>query len=359
MTSDDGTNSDDTDPASDIRSKARALGFDAVGITRANADPDQEAALRQFLKLGRHGDMDWMLAKADRRVSPTALWPDVRSVVVLGMNYGPATDPLAIHGMPDRGAVSVYAQGRDYHDVVKKRLKELARWMVSTHGGDVKVFVDTAPVMEKPLAARAGIGWQGKHTNLVSREFGSWLFLGEVFTTLELVPDTPEVDHCGSCDLCQRACPTGALDEAYRIDATRCVSYLTIETKSGIDPELMGRMGNRIYGCDDCLAVCPWNKFENATSESAFHPRAELAAPRLADILDLDDTGFRQVFAGSPIKRSGRDRFVRNAAVAAGNSGCSELLPAVQALLSDTSHMVQQAAQWACDQLIRLDNRQE
>jgi epoxyqueuosine reductase len=343
------------DATIDIRAKALALGFHAVGIASAQSDPEQEAALRQFLKLGRHGDMDWMTAKADRRVSPTALWPEARFVVALGINYGPSVDPLAIHGRPDRGAISVYAQGRDYHDVVKKRLKELARWMVETHGGDVKVFVDTAPVMEKPLAARAGLGWQGKHTNLVSRTFGSWLFLGEVFTTLNLTPDTPEVDHCGSCDLCQKACPTGALDEAYRIDATRCISYLTIETKAGIDEDLMAQMGNHIYGCDDCLAVCPWNKFENATDESAFNPRPELSAPRLGDILDLDDAGFRQVYAGSPIKRSGRDRVVRNALIAAGNSGLASLAPAVAALLTDSSDLVQQAAKWAHERLISLD----
>ena len=352
-----------SDPASDsareIKAKARNLGFDTVGITDAVADPDQEAALREFLKLGRHGDMDWMTAKADRRISPTALWPEVRSVIALGMNYGPAVDPRAIHDQPDRGAISVYAQGKDYHDVVKKRLKGLARWMVEKHGGDVKVFVDTAPVMEKPLAARAGIGWQGKHTNLVSREYGSWLFLGEVFTTLDLKPDAPEVDHCGSCDLCQRACPTGALDEAYRIDATKCISYLTIETKAGIDAGLMAQMGNRIYGCDDCLSVCPWNKFENTTSEPAFLPRAELRAPRLADILGLDDAGFRQVFAGSPIKRSGRNRVVRNALIADGNRGMASLLPGVAALLTDSTSMVSQAAQWAHKRLTSLDKGRE
>lgn len=342
-------------PAPEIRAKALAVGFDAVGITSTDPDPEQEAALRQFLKLGRHGDMDWMMAKADRRVSPTALWPEVRSVIALGLNYGPTVDPRAIHARPHCGAISVYAQGRDYHDVVKKRLKELARWIVETYGSEVKVFVDTAPVMEKPLAAKAGLGWQGKHTNLVSREFGSWLFLGEVFTTLDLTPDAPEVDHCGSCDLCQRACPTAALDEAYRLDATRCISYLSIETKSGIDEGLMAHMGNRIYGCDDCLAVCPWNKFEHRTDESAFHPRAELNAPRLGDILGLDDAGFRQVFAGSPIKRSGRDRMVRNALIAAGNSGLATLAPAVAALLTDSSTIVQHAAQWAHKRLISLD----
>lgn len=359
MTTFEKTTDEAIDPGADIRAKALALGFDSVGITNADADPAQEVALRQFLKLGRHGDMDWMVAKADRRVSPTALWPEVSSVIALGVNYGPAVDPRAVHQKPDRGAISVYAQGRDYHDVVKKRLKELARWMVASHGGEVKVFVDTAPVMEKPLAARAGLGWQGKHTNLVSREFGSWLFLGEVFTTLQLQPDEPEVDHCGSCDLCQRACPTGALDEAYRIDATRCVSYLTIETETAIEPDLMAQMGNRIYGCDDCLSVCPWNKFENPTKEAAFFPRAELNAPRLRDILELDDIGFRQVFAGSPIKRSGRDRVVRNALIAAGNSELPSLLPAAQALRSDPSSMVQDAADWACKRLIKLDNEKE
>ena len=336
-----------TDVTLKIRQKALECGFDSVGITSAKANQKDGEALGAFLKQGHHGDMAWMTQKADRRIAPTALWPEARSVIVLGLNYAPRTDPLAVHQRTDRGAISVYAQGKDYHDIVKKRLKVLARWMVETHDCEVKVFVDTAPVMEKPLAARAGLGWQGKHTNLVSRQFGSWMFLGEVFTTLELPPDAPETDHCGSCDLCMKACPTGALDDPYRLDATRCISYLNIETKDHIEPDLMSRMGNRIYGCDDCLSVCPWNKFEAATTEEAFLPRPELNAPRLSDMLELDDATFREVYSGSPVKRTGRDRMTRNALIAAGNSKLPDLLPAVRALLNDPSEMVREAASWA------------
>lgn len=330
-----------------IRQKALEIGFDAVGITGAETNPSDVQALKAFIDQGRHGDMDWLVEKADRRQSPTSLWPEVKSVISLGLNYGPRTNPLDIHKRPDRGAISVYAQGKDYHDIVKKRLKALARWIVDTHGGDLKVFVDTAPVMEKPLAARAGLGWQGKHTNLVSRTFGSWMFLGEIFTTLELEYDQPEPDHCGTCDLCMKACPTGALNTPYTIEATRCISYLTIETKTQIDPELMDNMGNRIYGCDDCLSVCPWNKFENASNEEAFLPRPELNAPRLADLMELDDASFRNVFAGSPVKRTGRDRMVRNAVIAAGNSDIDGLRPHVEKLLNDPSEVVRDAARWA------------
>ncbi len=342
-------------PALAIRAKARELGFDAVGITSAAPDPKTQQALSAFIKQERHGDMDWMEDTAERRSAPTALWPEARSVIALGLNYAPASDPLSIHGQRDRGAISVYAQGRDYHDVVKKRLKALARWIVETHGGDLKVFVDTAPVMEKPLAARAGLGWQGKHTNLVSRSFGSWLFLGEIFTTLNLPPDSPEVDHCGSCDLCRTACPTGALDTPYEIEATKCISYLSIETKGNIPDNLKAHMGNRIYGCDDCLAVCPWNKFKTHTKEEAFTPRAELLAPRLSDLLALDDAAFRQVFSGSPVKRTGRDRFVRNALIAAGNSAEPALLGPVRKLLNDNSETVRDSARWAEQQLTSLD----
>jgi len=278
----------------------------------------------------------------------------VRSVIALGMSYAPGVDPLALADAADRGRISVYAQGVDYHDVVKRNLKALARWLVETVGGDtdVKVFVDTAPVMEKPLAAAAGLGWQGKHTNLVSRSDGSWLFLGMIYTTLGLAADQPERDRCGSCDACQRACPTDAFPAPYRLDARRCVSYLTIEHKGPIPHEFRRAIGNRIYGCDDCLAVCPWNKFAAAArANKAFVPRAELVAPRLADLLALDDAGFRQVFAGSPIKRIGRDRMVRNAAIAAGNGGDSTLAPALRALLDDPSDVVRDAARWALDTL--------
>jgi len=298
--------------------------------------------------------MIWMEARADQRASPTGLWPAVRSVIALGMSYAPGVDPLAWAEAADRGRISVYAQGVDYHDVVKRNLKALARWLIETVGvdADVKVFVDTAPVMEKPLAAAAGLGWQGKHTNLVSRSNGSWLFLGMIYTTLELAPDRPERDRCGSCDACQRACPTEAFPAPYRLDARRCISYLTIEHKGPIPHEFRRAIGNRIYGCDDCLAVCPWNKFATAArANKAFVPRAELVAPRLADLLALDDAGFRQVFAGSPIKRIGRDRMVRNAAIAAGNGGDSTLAPALRALLDDPSDVVRDAAQWALDAL--------
>ncbi len=330
-----------------IRAQAKIIGFDAVGITNAGSNEKDAAALAEFIRQGRHGDMAWMPETMARRSSPTALWPEARSVIALGMNYAPSIDPLAIHQHPDKGAISVYAQGHDYHDIVKKRLKVLARWVAKTHDCDVKVFVDTAPVMEKPLASRAGLGWQGKHTNMVSREFGSWLFLGEIFTTLELAPDMPVVDHCGSCNKCRIACPTGALDESYRMDATRCISYLTIEHHGDLAPDLMAAMGNRIYGCDDCLSVCPWNKFSTPTKEQNFLPRAEITAPRLADLLDLDDAGFRQVFSGSPIKRTGRDRMVRNTLIAAGNSKSPELLPMIRTLLDDTADVVRHAARWA------------
>lgn len=342
-----------------IREQAKTIGFDAVGFASADTDPALANALASFVSQGRHGDMAWMPETMERRAAPQSLWPEVRSVISLGMNYGPRHDPLVIHQRPERGAISVYAQGRDYHDIVKKKLKALARWIVETHGGDVKVFVDTAPVMEKPLAARAGLGWQGKHTNMVSRDFGSWLFLGEIFTTLELPADPPETDHCGSCDACRVSCPTGALDADYRIDGTRCISYLTIEHKGHIEPDLMEKMGNRIYGCDDCLAVCPWNKYALPASERAFLPRLETTAPRLADLLKLDDGDFRQVFAGSPIKRTGRDRMARNALIAAANSGNTDLLPDAQALENDTSDLVRSAAEWAVKKLTQIRDKAE
>ena len=289
--------------------------------------------MQAFVEAGLHGDMHWMAETQARRGSPKALWPEVRSVIMLGMSYAPASDPLAVLDQPDRAAISCYAQGKDYHDVVKSALKRVARWLVAETGAEVKVFVDTAPVMEKPLAAASGLGWQGKHTNLVSREHGSWLFLGAIFTTLVLEPDAPEADHCGSCNRCLTACPTNAFPAPYRLDPRRCISYLTIEHKGHIAPEFRKPMGNRIYGCDDCLAVCPWNKFAQAASEQRFAARAAADNPPLAELLVLDDAGFRARFAGMPIKRTGRDRFVRNVLIAAGNSGDASLLPHVERLL--------------------------
>ena len=315
-----------------LKQKAAELGFVACGVARADAAPVTGARLRQWLAEGAHGSMLWMEARAHHRESPAALWPAVRSVIALGMSYAPGRDPLALADARDIGRISVYAQGADYHDVVKRALKALARWLVERTPGDVKVFVDTAPVMEKPLSEAAGLGWQGKHTNLVSRNHGSWLFLGAIYTTLDLAPDMPGSDSCGSCDACQRACPTDAFPAPYRLDARRCISYLTIEHDGPIPEEFRAAIGNRIYGCDDCLAVCPWNKFAQAAHANiAFRPRAELLAPELADLLALDDAGFRQVFAGSPIKRIGRDRMVRNGLIAAGNSGDAALVAPVGA----------------------------
>ncbi|MES1973945.1 MAG: tRNA epoxyqueuosine(34) reductase QueG [Pseudomonadota bacterium] len=346
--------SDDMSLGARLSAKARELGFADCGVARADAAPRTAERLRQWLGEGMHGDMIWMEARAQHRERPTGLWPEVKSVIALGMSYAPAGDPLALAGEGERGRISVYAQGADYHDVVKRALKALARWLVAeAPGADVKVFVDTAPVMEKPLAEAAGLGWQGKHSNLVSRDHGSWLFLGAIYTTLELVPDAPGRDRCGSCDACQRACPTDAFPAPYRLDARRCISYLTIEHAGPIPHAFRVAMGNRIYGCDDCLAVCPWNKFAVAAQANrAFAPRAELAAPGLADLLALDDAGFRQVFSGSPIKRMGRDRMVRNCLVAAGNSGAAALVEPVARLLGDAAPVVRGAAIWA---LARLD----
>ncbi|BBB13813.1 tRNA epoxyqueuosine(34) reductase QueG [Sphingopyxis sp. FD7] len=336
-----------------LEAAARAQGFVAFGIAAADAAPQTAARLRQWLAEGCHGDMIWMESRAEQRGSPRGLWPAVRSVIALGMSYAPALDPLALADHADRGRISVYAQGADYHDVVKKALKATARWLVGEAGdAEVKVFVDTAPVMEKPLAAAAGLGWQGKHSNLVSRDHGSWLFLGAIYTTLDLVPSAPGRDRCGSCTACQSACPTDAFPAPYRLDARRCISYLTIEHDDPIPAEFRRAIGNRIYGCDDCLAVCPWNKFaDSAHRHRAFLPRAELAAPSLGDLLALDDAGFRQVFAGSPIKRIGRGRMVRNAAIAAGNSGDARFVPALQRLADDETPMVADAARWALAEL--------
>ena len=332
-----------------IKEQAQAAGFNAIGFTSADTDPRDGNNLAQYLADGRHGDMGWMADHANRRSSPQGIWPDARSVIVLAMTYGPAA--FETLDRPDRGNISIYARGRDYHDLVKKRLKRVARWLVDAEDCQVKVFVDTAPVMEKPLAMRAGLGWQGKHTNLVSRQLGSWFFLGEIFTTLEIPPDTAEVNHCGSCRACQDACPTNALAEPYKMDARRCISYLTIENKETIDPDLAAQMGNHIYGCDDCLAACPWNKFADNATEDAFLPRAELTAPRLADLSRLDDSSFRDLFSGSPIKRTGRDRFVRNVLISIANSGDETLRGAAEALLDDPSELVRNTAVWALSQL--------
>ena len=336
-----------------IAERALAEGFAACGFASAREDPLRAARLEQWLGEGQHGAMEWMAARLDHRRSPQGLWPEARSVIALGMSYAPAHDPLALEGSDKHARISVYAQGKDYHDVVKKRLKALARWLVTeVQDAQVKVFVDTAPVMEKPLGEAAGIGWQGKHTNLVSPTHGSWLFLGAIYTTLDLAPAAPHRDQCGSCRACLDACPTDAFPEPYRLDARRCISYLTIEHKGPIPEEFREGLGNRIYGCDDCLAVCPWNKFASASQAiREFLPRAELVAPRLGELLALDDAGFRALFSGSPIKRIGRDRFVRNCLYAAGNSGNAALIPQVQGLTQDPDPVVAEAAEWALGRL--------
>jgi epoxyqueuosine reductase len=337
-----------------IRAEALALGFDAVGFAPPHLAAEARAHLGEFLARGYHGDMGWLSDRAEQRGDPVSLWPEVQSVIVLGLNYAPAEDPLAPLERKDCGGISVYARGRDYHDIVKSRLKQLARVIAERWPGDLKVFVDTAPVMEKPLAATAGVGWQGKHTNLVSRGFGSWLFLGEIYLTLALPPDAAEEDHCGACRRCLDVCPTGAFPAPYRLDARRCISYLTIEHKGHIAAELRPLMGNRIYGCDDCLAVCPWNKFAHAAREPALLSRAGLDAPLLAELAALDDAAFRALFSGSPVKRIGRDRFLRNVLIAIGNSKEPRLIAAVKPLLPDKSPLVRAMAVWA---LARLGDR--
>jgi epoxyqueuosine reductase len=340
----------------EIRARAQALGFDAVGFARAALGPETGVRLRDFLDGGHHGEMAWLEARSDQRADPRKLWPEVRSVIALGMSYAPEGDALATLGQGGRGNISVYARNRDYHDVIKGRLKHLAQFIVARAeaGAEVKVFVDTAPVMEKPLAQSAGIGWQGKHTNLVSRAHGSWLFLGEVFTTLELPPDPPHADRCGSCTRCMAACPTAAIPAPYRLEATRCISYLTIEHAGPIPEEFRVAMGNRIYGCDDCLAVCPWNRFARAGREAKLAARADLEAPALSALSRLDDAGFRAFFAGSPVKRIGRDRFLRNVAIAIGNSADPALLPEVQRLCGDPDPVLAEAARWAVQRLAPL-----
>jgi epoxyqueuosine reductase len=331
---------------------SRALGFQVMRIARvADLGKEPGSRLRQFVEAGLHGDMSWLADTAARRSHPEALWTEARSAILLGLSYAPEHDPLAVLNEPARGAVSVYAQGLDYHDLLKPRLKSLAGEFAARSGADVKVFVDTAPLMEKPLAALAGLGWQGKHTNLVSREHGSWLFLGVILTSAELPPDAPEIDHCGSCRRCLDICPTDAFPVPYRLDPRRCISYLTIEHKGPIDRALRPRMGNRIYGCDDCLAVCPWNKFAQAGREAALAARAASANPQLEELLDLDDAAFRQRFAKTPIKRTGRNRFLRNVLIAAGNSGRAELVARIVPLLTDVSPLVRGAAVWALGRL--------
>ncbi|MEZ5810543.1 MAG: tRNA epoxyqueuosine(34) reductase QueG [Rhizobiaceae bacterium] len=338
-----------------IAAEARMHGFSAVALADPRSMPGKSADLGAYLDKGYHGTMAWMAETAMRRGDPLALWPQVRAIIVFAMNYGPETDPLALLERLDRAAISVYARNRDYHDVIKGRLKTIAGRLAARTGAAVKVFVDTAPVMEKPLAHAAGIGWQGKHTNLVSRKFGSWLFLGSIFTDLALAPDAPETDHCGSCRACLDICPTDAFPAPYRLDARRCISYLTIEHKGPIPARFRKAIGNRVYGCDDCLAVCPWNKFAGAAREAKLKAREDLEAPKLDALLGLDDAAFRKLFSGSPVKRIGRDRFIRNCLIAAGNSGLPELAAPCRTLAGDTSPLVRGAAAWALSQLLDRD----
>lgn len=334
-----------------LEQRAIAAGFDVMSITGAELAPEIGERLEAFVADERHGTMDWLADTRERRRQPRAMWPRARSAVVLGMNYGPEIDPMARLQETSSGVISVYALNRDYHDVVKGKLKALAQWLANQSGGDVKVFVDTAPLMEKPLAQAAGIGWQGKHTNLVSREFGSWLFLSVILTSAELAVNKAEGDHCGGCRACLDVCPTKAFPNPYELDASRCISYLTIEHKGHIAREFRSAMGNRIYGCDDCLAVCPWNKFAREAAETKLTARDDLVAPDLAMLAGLDDAGFRKLFAGSPVKRTGRDRFVRNVLIAIGNSKDHAMTPAIEALLSDPSPLVRAMAVWALHQL--------
>jgi epoxyqueuosine reductase len=343
------------DPAAlkaELLREAEAVGFAEARVTTPDAIPEAAERLRHFVELGRHGTMRWMAERMEWRGNPAALWPEARSIVMLADLYTPRHDPLEVLKKREAGAISVYAGGRDYHDVIKKKLKRLGRWLLArAGGGEIKVFVDTAPVMEKPLGQAAGLGWQGKHTNLLSRRLGNWFFLGAIFTTLELPPDAPEVEHCGSCTACLDICPTRAFPAPFQLDARRCISYLTIEHAGPVDPELRPALGNRIYGCDDCLAVCPWNKFARAASEARYAMREELRAPDLAQLARLDDAGFRAFFSGSPIKRIGRNRFARNVAYAIGNSASPRLLPIAQELSKDADETVAEAGRWAAARL--------
>ncbi len=342
-----------------IKQKAKAIGFDAVGFCAADLPLEVGQNLHEFISKNYHGEMGWLKEKADRRVTPNALWVEARSVIVLGHNYAPAENPLEKLEQKNIGNISCYAQNDDYHDIIKKKLKELAGWLAREYKCDVKVFVDTAPVMEKPLAAQAGLGWQGKHTCLVSREFGSWLFLGTIFTTLDLdtIPSlrtTQDDDNCGTCTRCLDICPTGAFTSAREIDARKCISYLTIENKEQIPLEYRKAIGNRIYGCDDCLAVCPWNKFAKTAHESAYHPREELKAPLLRDLVLLDDESFRSMFRKSPVKRIGHERFIRNVLVAIGNSADASLITTIEPFANDNSPLISEMAIWAIEELQKL-----
>ncbi len=336
-----------------LRVKAKQEGFDDLRICRPSDVPEVPERLNHFLDNNYQGQMSWLKERNEWRGDPSRLWPDAKSVIMLAHNYGPNHDPLQNLKRKEKASISVYAQNKDYHDIIKKRLKSLARWLIAEAGGEVKVFVDTAPVPEKPLAQAAGLGWQGKHTNLVSRELGNWFFLGSVFTTLSLPVDTPERDHCGSCSACLSVCPTKAFPRPYQLDARKCISYLTIEHKGPIPLDLRQKLGNRIYGCDDCLAVCPWNKFAQTAKETRYHARADLLSPDLAALAGLDDAACRAKFSGSPIKRIGRDRFIRNVAYAIGNSGQKALLPVAKTLTKDNDSTVAEAAIWACSQLSR------
>ena len=339
------------DLANRLRSMALEVGFSDVGICAPDAAPETAGRLQDFLKAGLHGEMGWMERRAEWRGSPTALWAEARSVIMLADNYGPDDDPLKLLPVRDRGNISVYARNKDYHDPVKKRLKRLGRWLIEQEPCDIKVFVDTAPVMEKPLAQAAGLGWQGKHTNVVSRNLGNWFFLGAIFTTLDLPKDTAEPDHCGNCQSCLDVCPTNAFIGPYKLDPRKCISYLTIEQKGPIDPALRPLMGNRIYGCDDCLAACPWNKFAQVSKDANYWARIELRCPKLEHLVALNDTDFREVFAGSPIKRIGRNSFIRNVLYAIGNSGDASLVEATRPLASDPDDTVKDAANWALERL--------
>jgi epoxyqueuosine reductase len=337
-----------------IIDQALSEGFSLCRFTHPDSIPQVPDKLSQFIDAGFHGQMAWMAERQTWRANPRALWPEAQSIIMLGESYSPDHDPTAILDEPQKGAISVYAQNKDYHDLVKKRLKRLARWLIAHAGGEVKVFVDTAPVSEKPLGQAAGLGWQGKHTNLVSRDLGNWFFIGSVFTTLPIAPDAPEVDHCGSCQSCITACPTDAFPAPYQLDARRCISYLTIEHSGPVDEALRPLMGNRIYGCDDCLAACPWNKFARQARDVRYHAREDLMAPNLAALAALDDAAFRAMFSGSPIKRIGRDRFVRNVLYAIGNSQSRKLMPIAASLLHDADPTVADAAGWAIKQLSQM-----